>query len=93
MVTKKVTLINREGFHVRPAGLFSNEMQHFVSDVVVCHREAEVSGKSIMSLIAAGIQCGDEVEIRCSGPDEEEALSHAVELVLSGLGQTGGDRP
>ncbi len=90
MVTKKVTLKNREGFHVRPAGLFSNEMQHFVSDVVVCHQEAEASGKSIMSLIAAGIQCGDEVEIRCSGPDEEEALARAVELILSGLGKAGG---
>ena len=45
-----------------------------------------------MNLIAAGIQCGDEVEIRCSGPDEEEALNRAVELVSSGLGEAGGDQ-
>ena len=92
MVAKKVMLNNREGLHVRPAGLFSNEMQKFLSDVWVCHKEAAVSGKSIMNLIAAGIQCGDEVEIHCSGPDEEEALSRAVELIESGLGEAGGGR-
>ena len=46
MVAKKVMLNNREGLHVRPAGLFSNEMQKFLSDVWVCHKEAAVSGKS-----------------------------------------------
>lgn len=90
VVSKKVTLKNREGLHVRPAGLFSNEMQRFLSDVLVCKGKAEVSGKSIMNLIAAGIQCGDQVEIRCSGPDEEEALARAVELIESGLDQAGG---
>lgn len=89
MVAKKVMLNNREGLHVRPAGLFSNEMQKFLSDVWVCHKEAAVSGKSIMNLIAAGIQCGDEVEIRCSGPDEEEALSRAVELIEFRPGRSG----
>ena len=54
MVAKKVVLKNREGLHVRPAGLFSNEMQRFLSDVWVCHNESVVSGKSIMNLIARG---------------------------------------
>ena len=63
MVAKKVVLKNREGLHVRPTGLFSNEMQRFLSDVWVCHNESVTSGKSIMNLIAAGIQCGDEVEL------------------------------
>ncbi len=93
MVSEKVVLNNREGLHVRPAGLFSNEMQRFLSDVWVCHKESLVNGKSIMSLIAAGIPCGDEVEVRCSGADEEEALARAVELISSGLGETGGGCP
>lgn len=92
MVAKKVVLKNREGLHVRPAGLFSNEMQRFLSDVWVCHNESVTSGKSIMNLIAAGIQCGDEVELCCSGPDEEKALARAVALVESGLGDAGGDK-
>ena len=93
MVSKKVVLKNREGLHVRPAGLFSNEMQKFLSDVWVFHKESLVSGKSIMNPIAAGIQCGAEVEIRCCGEDEEEALARAVELVETGLGEAGGGRP
>ena len=53
MVAKRVVLTNREGLHVRPAGLFSNEMQKYIADVWVCREEAVVSGKSIMNLIAA----------------------------------------
>lgn len=92
VVKKCVTLTNREGLHVRPAGLFSNEMQKFQAKVWVSSGHAVVSGKSIMNLIAAGIQCGDQVEISCTGPDEEEALRRAIELVESGLGEAGGGR-
>lgn len=89
MVMKTVTLINPEGLHVRPAGLFSAEMQKFRSDVWVCHGQSVVSGKSIMNLIAAGLQQGDQLELRCAGPDEEAALHRAVHLIESGLGEGG----
>lgn len=85
-------LNNREGLHVRPAGLFSNEMQKFLSDVWVCHKEGRRQREEHYEPDCRGIQCGDEVEIRCSGPDEEEALSRAVELIESGLGEAGGGR-
>ena len=65
-------------------------MQRFQAEVWVCRGKTVASGKSIMNLIAAGIQRGDRVEIRCSGPDEEQALARAVELVASGLGDEGG---
>ena len=39
-----------------------------------------------MMLMAACIKCGAEVEVTCDGPDEEEALAKAVELIESGLG-------
>jgi len=51
-------------------------------------RGGMLNGKSIMSLIAACIKCGEEIEIQCSGPDERAALKKALELVKSGLGET-----
>ena len=33
------------------------------------------------------IKCGAEVEIECNGPDEEEALKTAIEMIESGLGE------
>ena len=41
-----------------------------------------------MSLIAACIKCGEEIEIQCSGPDEGAALKKALEL---GIACTGAD--
>ena len=40
-----------------------------------------------MHLMSACIKQGSEIEIRCSGEQEAEALKAAVELVESGLGE------
>ena len=83
MVSEKVTLINPQGLHMRPAGLFASTMGKFACDVKV----VAVNGKSPMALMAAGIKSGVEVEIRCDGEDEADALSTAIELIKSGLGE------
>lgn len=87
MVSKTVTLSNAQGFHMRPAGVFAGEMGKFQSDVMLIHNGKEVNGKSLMNIIAACIKCGMQVEIRCSGADEQEALDKAVSLIESGLGE------
>lgn len=87
MVSKRLTLSNSLGFHMRPAGVFARAMENFSCDVWVYHRGVRANGKSIMNLIAACIKCGEEVEVRCDGPDEEAALCRAVELIEAGLGE------
>jgi phosphocarrier protein len=32
------------------------------------------NAKSVLSVLAAGVRCGDEIRICCDGADEEEAL-------------------
>ena len=75
MVSEKVTLINPQGLHMRPAGTFASAMGK------------ETNGKSPMALMAAGLSCGTEIEIKCDGADEADALAAAVELVKSGIGE------
>ncbi len=86
MVSKKTTVVNAEGFHMRPAGVFANEMSKFSSDVNLIVNGNTVNGKSLMNIIAACIKCGTEVEVQCSGADEDAALTKAVEMIDSGLG-------
>lgn len=86
MVSQKVTIINAEGFHMRPAGVFSSAMGKFKSSIYILFNGNKINGKSLMNIIASGIKCGSEVEIECSGEDENEALAKAVELINSGLG-------
>ena len=57
------------------------------SDVNLVANGKTVNAKSIMNLIAACIKCGTEVEVQCSGPDEEAALLEAVRLIENGLGE------
>ena len=75
------------GRHMRPAGMFANAMMKFDSDVNLVAGGKTVNAKSIMNLIAACIKCGTEVEVQCSGPDEEAALLEAVRLIENGLGE------
>lgn len=87
MVSKKVTLINAQGFHMRPAGTFSNAMAKYSSDVTIKYNTNEINGKSLMNIIAGGIKCGSEVEVICNGADENDALAEAVALIESGFGE------
>lgn len=87
MVSKKITLTNGQGFHMRPAGVFAGAMGKFTSDVWINFNGNQINGKSLMNIIAACIKCGSEVEIQCDGPDEQAALEQAIELIESGLGE------
>ena len=87
MVSARTKLVNPMGMHMRPAGMFANAMMKFDSDVNLVANGKTVNAKSIMNLIAACIKCGTEVEVQCSGPDEEAALVEAVRLIDSGLGE------
>ena len=87
MVSKQTKIVNPMGMHMRPAGMFANAMMKFDSDVNLVANGKTVNAKSIMNLIAACIKCGTEVEVQCSGPDEEAALVDAVRLIDSGLGE------
>ena len=86
MVSKTVKVINPQGLHMRPAQLFVAEMGKYDSTVTIIFGEKTINAKSIMNLMASCIKMGSEIEIRCEGAQESEALDAAVKLVESGLG-------
>ena len=87
MVSAKEKVINPMGMHMRPAQLFIKEVTPFGCDVNINFNGKDINGKSIMHLMAACIKQGSEIEIKCSGEQEAEALKEAVALVESGLGE------
>ena len=87
MVSKETKIVNPMGMHMRPAGMFAQAMMKYDSDVTLVFGDKEVNAKSIMNLMAACIKSGSELEVRCSGPDEEAALAEAIRLIESGLGE------
>ena len=87
MVSEQLTVINKAGFHMRPANLFVQTMLKFRSNITIVFNGREIDGKSIMNVMAACMKQGAEIEIRCEGPDEVAMLRTAVDLVRSGLGE------
>lgn len=87
MVSKKLTLKNATGFHMRPASVFAAEMAKFKSDVIIDFNSNKINAKSLLNIIAACIKCGSEFVVECSGEDENEALAKAEELIEGGFGE------
>ena len=87
MVSKKVTLVNAQGFHMRPANVFASAMGKYSSSITIKFNGNDYNAKSLLNIIAACIKCGSEIEIVCDGADENEALADAVERIESGLGE------
>lgn len=87
MVSKKLTIVNAHGFHMRPASTFATAMGKYSSDVVIKHNGNDVNAKSLMNIIAACIKCGHEIEITATGSDEQAALDEAVKMVEDGFGE------
>lgn len=85
MVSKKLTLSNAQGFHMRPASVFATTMSKFSSKITIKFNDNEYNGKSLLNIIAACIKCGSEIEVICDGADENEALAQAEKLIEGGL--------
>ena len=87
MVSEQLTVVNKAGFHMRPANIFVQSMIKFQSNITIVFNGHEIDGKSIMNVMAACMKQGAEIEIRCDGPDEVEMLRTAADLVRSGRGE------
>ena len=87
MVSQKIVIKNESGLHARPAGVLAKEAGKCKSDVTMVVGDRTVTVKSILNIMAAGIKCGTEVEVRCDGENEEADLKTLVDLIESGLGE------
>lgn len=63
MVSKTVKVIDKMGFHMRPANIFVTEMAKFKSDITLVAGEKEINGKSIMNIMAACIKYGTDLTV------------------------------
>ena len=87
MVSQKVVIKNASGLHARPAGVLAKEAGKCTSDVKLTVGERTITAKSILNIMAAGIKCGTEVEVRCEGENEEAELQTLVAAIEGGLGE------
>ena len=79
--SREMTLLNKYGMHVRPAGLFAKIASRFNADVQVEKDGTVVAGKSIMALMTLEALCGSVLKVTASGEEATEALDALEGLV------------
>ncbi len=87
MVREKLMIKNVFGLHLRPTGILCYEAIMYQSSIRFLSGESYTNVKSVLSVLGACIKCGDELEIVCEGPDENEAMEAIKALIESGLGE------
>lgn len=85
MVSGKVVVANLEGLEAVPASRLVMAVKQSGTDVKISCHDKEVNGASLIGLISLAIRCGDEIEIKCTGEGEAEALKNLIEMVERGL--------
>lgn len=87
MVSQKITIKNATGIHLRPASVLTKIATGLTSKITIVKGDKLIDPKSVLILMGAGIKCGDEVEVKCEGPDEVSDLAVLIEAIESGLGE------
>lgn len=86
MIEVKVVVAHPEGLHARPAAQFVETAGRYSSDIWVVHDGQEANAKSILAVLALGVDQGEEVVLRAEGEDAEQAIQALTAL----LAQEGG---
>ncbi len=81
MINKEFIIKNEIGLHARPAALFVQTTNKFLSDIMIKKADKTINAKSIMGVMAIGIAKGETIEIIIDGADEENAIQAIDELI------------
>lgn len=81
-LTRTVRVLLEHGIHARPAAQLSVALKGLSAEVTVHAAGRSASARSAVALMTLGVRKGDQVDIRCAGPDAAAAIA-AIEAVLS----------
>ena len=85
-ITRDVTLVNKYGMHVRPAGALAKLCQKYAADITVENAGNVVSGKSVLGLMTLEAPVGTVLTVTAAGDDADLAMAEIEELVRNHFG-------
>ncbi len=78
---------NPTGLHARPAWTLVDAAKRFAADIRIQHGNQSANGKSLISILALGVEHGAEITFLVNGVDENEASVALEKLIYEGLGE------
>lgn len=82
-IEKELKVKTKQGLHARPAAMFVESANKFVSKVRVKKEDLVVDGKSILNILMLGVECGDKISLEVEGEDAVEAFKSLQEIILT----------
>lgn len=85
IATRRVSLPNSDGLHLRAAALLAQTAGEFHSDIRVVYRNRAADAKSVLDLLSLVAEQGSELDLEARGPDSSMAINAVANLVLNGF--------
>jgi phosphocarrier protein len=80
MIERDVDIVNKLGLHARAAAKLVQLLGGFKSNAALECKGRKINAKSIMGVMMLAAGVGSTVRLEIDGPDEEAAMSAAVDL-------------
>lgn len=74
MITKTMKIQIKNGLEARPVAVLVQVASQFSSNIYVESGDRKVNAKSIMGMMALGLDSGEEVVVSADGEDEANAM-------------------
>jgi phosphocarrier protein HPr len=88
MYTRRATIMNDQGMHIRPAQLLTEKAAQFSSEITIHSGEGQdADAKSILGIMSLGLEKGAVVTLTAQGDDEKEAVETLAEMFTKGFGE------
>ena len=78
---KRIKVISKQGLHARPAAMFVEEANRFISRIKVSKGELTVDGKSILNILTLGVEYREEIMLEIEGEDAQEAMGVLEDII------------
>jgi phosphocarrier protein HPr len=86
-VHRQTTVVNKQGWHARPAAMVVKCANGYRSDVKISINGLVANGKSMMDVIMLASPCGSVVTLDVKGPDAEACADAIEKIIQSGFGE------
>ena len=87
MQSKVLKIENGTGLHARPATELAKIAMKYSCDIKLIANGKTVDAKSPLMIMSAGIKQRTEIEIKCNGEKEEEAINEIEEAFKNNFGE------
>ncbi len=80
MQKEKIEITNKLGLHLRPSSKLAQLASKYPCEIWISRNQKKINAKSVLGITMLAAGKGTEIEIECSGEEEEKAIEQIREL-------------